>query len=343
MEEDTGKTQHIGGGGRIHDATHSLVDYNRAGVPLMEIVSQPDIRSARAGARVRQRAARDAAGDRCVGREDGGRLDAGRRERVDPTRRHRGARHQGRGQEHELAALARARDRLRDRAPDRGDGIRRAHRPGDPRLGRGRGRVRGHAEQGRFERLPLLPRAGPRAGRAERRDARRSRAPRSRSCRPTGAPGSSPSGGSPKPGRAGSWSTTRCSRSTRTPRSRSVRRARTWRTGAPARSSASSTRPGSRPRCCRSRRTAWPSSSGSSPTARSRAAWPRTCSTSASREPKRPKQVVDERGLAQVSDEGELGRRRSTRCWRRTRASWRNTAPGTRSCEGRSGASSSVR
>ena len=46
MEEDTGKTQHVGGGGRIHDATHSLVDYNRAGVPLMEIVSEPDIRSA---------------------------------------------------------------------------------------------------------------------------------------------------------------------------------------------------------------------------------------------------------------------------------------------------------
>ena len=47
MEEDTGKTQHVGGGGgRIHDASHSLVDYNRAGVPLMEIVSRPDIRSA---------------------------------------------------------------------------------------------------------------------------------------------------------------------------------------------------------------------------------------------------------------------------------------------------------
>ena len=45
MEEDTGKTSHIGGGGRIHDADHSLVDYNRAGVPLMEIVSRPDIRS----------------------------------------------------------------------------------------------------------------------------------------------------------------------------------------------------------------------------------------------------------------------------------------------------------
>jgi aspartyl-tRNA(Asn)/glutamyl-tRNA(Gln) amidotransferase subunit B len=44
LEEDTGKTVHVGGGGRIHEADHSLVDYNRAGVPLMEIVSRPDIR-----------------------------------------------------------------------------------------------------------------------------------------------------------------------------------------------------------------------------------------------------------------------------------------------------------
>jgi aspartyl-tRNA(Asn)/glutamyl-tRNA(Gln) amidotransferase subunit B len=46
MEEDTGKTIHVGGGGRIHEAAYSLVDYNRAGVPLMEVVSRPDIRSA---------------------------------------------------------------------------------------------------------------------------------------------------------------------------------------------------------------------------------------------------------------------------------------------------------
>ena len=46
LEEDTGKTVHVGGGGRIHEADHSLVDYNRAGVPLMEIVSRPDIRTA---------------------------------------------------------------------------------------------------------------------------------------------------------------------------------------------------------------------------------------------------------------------------------------------------------
>jgi aspartyl-tRNA(Asn)/glutamyl-tRNA(Gln) amidotransferase subunit B len=46
LEEDTGKTTHMGGGGRIHEADYSLVDYNRAGVPLMEIVSRPDIRTA---------------------------------------------------------------------------------------------------------------------------------------------------------------------------------------------------------------------------------------------------------------------------------------------------------
>jgi aspartyl-tRNA(Asn)/glutamyl-tRNA(Gln) amidotransferase subunit B len=46
IEEDTGKTTHIGGGGRIHEAAHSLVDFNRAGVPLVEIVSAPDLRGA---------------------------------------------------------------------------------------------------------------------------------------------------------------------------------------------------------------------------------------------------------------------------------------------------------
>ena len=42
MEEDAGKNTHIGGAdGRIEGADHSLVDYNRAGVPLVEIVSRP--------------------------------------------------------------------------------------------------------------------------------------------------------------------------------------------------------------------------------------------------------------------------------------------------------------
>ena len=46
MEEDTGKTTHAGASGRIHGADYSLVDYNRSGVPLVEIVSAPDMRTA---------------------------------------------------------------------------------------------------------------------------------------------------------------------------------------------------------------------------------------------------------------------------------------------------------
>ena len=46
MEEDTGKSTHIGAGGRIHAAETTLLDFNRSGVPLVEIVSRPDIRSA---------------------------------------------------------------------------------------------------------------------------------------------------------------------------------------------------------------------------------------------------------------------------------------------------------
>ena len=45
IEEDTGKLNHVGGGGRVHDAQHSLVDYNRSGVPLVEIVSEADMRT----------------------------------------------------------------------------------------------------------------------------------------------------------------------------------------------------------------------------------------------------------------------------------------------------------
>jgi len=46
MEEDTGKSTHMGEGGRIHGAESTLLDFNRSGVPLVEIVSKPDIRGA---------------------------------------------------------------------------------------------------------------------------------------------------------------------------------------------------------------------------------------------------------------------------------------------------------
>ena len=46
LEEDTGKSSHVGGAdGRLHGSAYSLIDYNRAGVPLLEIVSRPDLRS----------------------------------------------------------------------------------------------------------------------------------------------------------------------------------------------------------------------------------------------------------------------------------------------------------
>ena len=46
QEEDTGKSTHVGGDGRISAAEYSLLDFNRSGVPLVEIVTRPDIRSA---------------------------------------------------------------------------------------------------------------------------------------------------------------------------------------------------------------------------------------------------------------------------------------------------------
>jgi aspartyl-tRNA(Asn)/glutamyl-tRNA(Gln) amidotransferase subunit B len=47
LEEDAAKTEHLGGAaGRIHGADTSLVDFNRGGTPLVEIVTEPDLRSA---------------------------------------------------------------------------------------------------------------------------------------------------------------------------------------------------------------------------------------------------------------------------------------------------------
>lgn len=46
LEEDTGKSTHIGASGRIHASEATLLDFNRSGIPLMEVVTEPDIRTA---------------------------------------------------------------------------------------------------------------------------------------------------------------------------------------------------------------------------------------------------------------------------------------------------------
>jgi aspartyl-tRNA(Asn)/glutamyl-tRNA(Gln) amidotransferase subunit B len=46
LEEDAAKLVHVGESGRIHGSDYSIVDYNRGGTPLAEIVSEPDLRSA---------------------------------------------------------------------------------------------------------------------------------------------------------------------------------------------------------------------------------------------------------------------------------------------------------
>ena len=128
MEEDTGKSLHVGGAtGRIHGADYSLVDYNRAGIPLIEIVTKP---IAGAGERAPEVARAYVAqlrdllrGARRLRRPDGAGLAALRRQpvaaRESPKGSRRAARHPHRDQERQLAALGRAGGPLRDHAGTR--------------------------------------------------------------------------------------------------------------------------------------------------------------------------------------------------------------------------------
>ena len=120
LEEDAAKTVHVGGaGGRIHGAERSLVDFNRGGTPLVEIVTEPDIRSAEEARRflqlLRQTVVELGISDAEM--EKGSlRCDANVSVReVGET----GLPHEDRAQEHELVQVRRRRDRGRARAADR--------------------------------------------------------------------------------------------------------------------------------------------------------------------------------------------------------------------------------
>ena len=168
MEEDTGKLTHIGASGRINAALHALVDYNRSGVPLVEIVSEPDIRTvAQARAYASELRGILVATGASDGRMEEGSMRVDANVSVRPVGTD-GLRHPLRDQEPELAAFAGPGHRVRGGAPDRPSRVRWHRGPGDPPLGRVGGAHRFDALQRGGQRLPLLPRAGPGAPGARR-------------------------------------------------------------------------------------------------------------------------------------------------------------------------------
>ena len=169
MEEDTGKSLHVGGAtGRIHGADYSLVDYNRAGIPLIEIVTKP-IMGTREKAPLVAKAYVAQLRELIValGVSDARMEQGSMRSDVNLSLAPVGsgdARHPHRDQERQLAALGRAGGALRDAAARRDPRRRRLDPAGDPALARGH---RDHHERPREVRrrgLPLLPRARPGAG-----------------------------------------------------------------------------------------------------------------------------------------------------------------------------------
>ncbi len=213
MEEDTGKSLHVGGAtGRIHGADYSLVDYNRAGIPLIEIVTKPITGTGERApevARAYVSALRDLL--RALGvsrRADGAGLAALRRERLAcAPSPEAAARHPDRDQERQLAAQRRARRPLRDHAGRRrssAGGGRSCRRPGTGT------RTPAVTTAGRREDrrggLPLLPGARPGADRPRRGLGGGAAGHAARAAgRSTGA-GCRPSGASPT-SRCATWST----------------------------------------------------------------------------------------------------------------------------------------
>ena len=131
LEEDTGKNTHVGTSGRIHGAEYSLVDFNRAGIPLVEIVTKPVPGTGALAPEVAKAYVtelRDILRTLGVSRRPhGAGLAALRREHLaEPAGRRMG--HPHRDEERQLAALGRAGGALGDAAPGRAARRRRAGR-----------------------------------------------------------------------------------------------------------------------------------------------------------------------------------------------------------------------
>ena len=168
LEEDTGKSLHVGGAtGRIHGAEYSLVDYNRAGIPLVEIVTKPV--TGTGATRPRSPAPTSPSCATCSAPSDVSdvRMEEGSlRCDVNTSLAPRGATEWGtrtetknvnslRSVERAVASRSSGRPRCSTRRPDR---------PGDAALPRGQRHHHLGPVQGRGPGLPLLPRARPGAG-----------------------------------------------------------------------------------------------------------------------------------------------------------------------------------
>ncbi len=200
MEEDAGKLTHAGSTGRIHDAGYSLVDYNRAGTPLMEIVTRPILglgEQAPAVGRAYMAHLRDLM--RALGVSDA-RMEAGNM-RCDANvslmpggRDELGTRTETKNVNSLRSVEGRCTYEIRRQGAILAGGGR-VH-AGDPALARG-GLHLARPLQGAGRGLPLLPRARPGARRAQRRSGSRSCGPPCPSRRPSAAPGCRRRGASP--------------------------------------------------------------------------------------------------------------------------------------------------
>ena len=203
MEEDTGKSLHVGGAtGRIHGADHSLVDYNRAGIPLIEIVTKPiEGTGARAPAVARAYVAhlRDLVERaRRLRRSDGPGVAALRRQPL-AARRARsaplGTRTETKNVNSFRSVERAVRYEVSRQAAILADGG--SDRPGDPALARGHRRDDVGPQQGAGRGLPLLPRARPGPDRARPGVGRASCAASCPSRPPSGVAGCRTRGASP--------------------------------------------------------------------------------------------------------------------------------------------------
>ena len=182
LEEDAAKNVHVAASGRLHGATATLVDFNRGGTPLVEIVTEPDLHDAETAKRFLQLLRQTVVE---LGLSDAELEKGSMRFDVNVSVRPAGIRraaHAHRAEEHELVQLRGEGDRARDRAadPDLRGGRRGA--AGDAAFRSRRRGVAAVALQGGGAGLPLLPRARSRAGASAGRARRAAARSRSASC-----------------------------------------------------------------------------------------------------------------------------------------------------------------